>query len=463
MTSQLLLMNSRGVTFASDSASSSGRFSTNSVQKIFSLPGRQPIAFMVSGSAIYAPSGLSWDRIFYKYNDYYSEKFGKNEELKTISDYETDFLQFLRTMTSNNANNMHLSYDLYTYFAGNQGLLTKYEPSEYEPSDNANKLSEKLEKLRIHLEKIFQNLSDLSDIDSQIKIKQINESHGEMLDLTAESIIHSLMGIEASDAPDLTGMVRALLLYHTVHHGKDMSWRASTTTLVFGGFSKDEENPSTIRIKVGTMIHGNESNWIVDRNIVSDESDINPRTSNGIDYHSRVFIEGFAQCDMIQRLTHGADPRLGLNRDENTVSRMAGVAVYSWLDKYAVEELTKLHGIGATKAEEIKQHLLTKAGMASEVEHNHWNWFNGHINDTKKEFRGAIDRLSSIELAELSGYLIEIQAKMYQYIRPQATVSIPVDVCYLTKEQGFIWHKLKNTRFLALDKELNPKFYNLER
>ena len=61
-------MNTHGFAFASDSAVTSGEYTSNSVQKIFTLPGRQPVAFMVMGSAIHAASGLTWDRVFYQYH-----------------------------------------------------------------------------------------------------------------------------------------------------------------------------------------------------------------------------------------------------------------------------------------------------------------------------------------------------------------------------------------------------------
>ena len=460
MTSQLLIMNPRGVSFSSDSASSKGSFSTNSVQKIFSLPGRQPVAFMVAGSSIFAPTGLSWDRVFYKYNKYFSEKHGQNTELETMLDYEKDFLSFLKSIPLDEANNMALYYDLLSYFASEYGVLSRYVQSEYEPiAVGTGDLGQKIESLMNGLNHIYQNLADISDIESQIKIKGINEHHGEMLDYAAADIVEKLTGADEGEAPDLINLVRGLLLYHTVKHGEDMSWRASTTTLVFGGFSDSEEYPSTTRIEVGTLIHGIEPKWLIDRNIVSTSSGVSPRSQDGINYESRVFIEGFAQSDMIQRLTHGADPRLGLTREDNMVSDAAATATQLWVQNFGVEEISKVHGIGENKASEITKHLMEESSMLNQISQYHWNWFNSHVNETKEEFRQAVDRLSSIELAELGGYLIEIQAKMNQYIRPQATVSLPVDVCVLTKEHGFVWHKLKNVP----DRNINPKFFDLER
>ena len=460
MTSQLLLMNHRGVSFSSDSASSKGRYSTNSVQKIFSLPGRQPVAFMVAGSSIFAPTGLSWDRIFYKYNKYFSQKYGVDSELETMMAYEKDFLQFLKSSPSDEANNTALYYDLCSYFAGQRGVLSRYVESEYEPtSEETDQTIQKRQNLHNGLTNIYQNLSDISDIESQIKIKGINEYHGEMLDVAAAEIVGKLTGASEDEAPDLIGLVRGLLVYHTVQHGEDMSWRASTTSLAFGGFSETEENPSTTRFEVGTLIHGIEPKWIVDRNIVSTSSGVSPRSHDGTNYESRVFIEAFAQSDMIQRLTHGADPRLGMQSDDNTVSNAAGYATHLWMQNYGIGEISKIHGIGETKANEITKHLMEESDMLDQISEYHWNWFNARVNETKEEFREAVDRLSSIELAELGGYLIEIQARMNQYIRPQATVSLPVDVCVLTKEHGFVWHKLKNMP----ERSINPKFFTMER
>ena len=191
-------MNPRGVSFSSDSASSKGSFSTNSVQKIFSLPGRQPVAFMVAGSSIFAPTGLSWDRVFYKYNKYFSEKHGQNTELETMLDYEKDFLSFLKSIPLDEANNMALYYDLLSYFASEYGVLSRYVQSEYEPiAVGTGDLGQKIESL-IMVKPYYQNLADISDIESQIKIKGINEHHGEMLDIA--DIVEKLTGADEGEA-----------------------------------------------------------------------------------------------------------------------------------------------------------------------------------------------------------------------------------------------------------------------
>ena len=94
-------MNSRGVAFATDSAVSwRDGFARPSAQKLFSLPGRQPLAYMIMGSGTFAPTGLSWDRIFHKYNLYYSERYGAEAELDTVEEYEKDFISFLGSLYS---------------------------------------------------------------------------------------------------------------------------------------------------------------------------------------------------------------------------------------------------------------------------------------------------------------------------------------------------------------------------
>ena len=62
------------------------------------------------------------------------------------------------------------------------------------------------------------------------------------------------------------------------------------------------------------------------------------------------------------------------------------------------------------------------------------------------------------KLAELASNLIEIQAKMHKIIKPQSSVDLPVDSCYLSKETGFIWHARKNMP----DTDLNPRIKSMD-
>ena len=114
MTSVITLTNKNGVAFAADSASTwTGESICNSV-KLFPVR-KAPIAFMVMGSAVFAPTGLTWDRIFYEYNKYFSEKNGVHGELGTVSDYESDFISFLNSRVDPVRNDESIYSDIISF------------------------------------------------------------------------------------------------------------------------------------------------------------------------------------------------------------------------------------------------------------------------------------------------------------------------------------------------------------
>ena len=116
MTSQQLMMNHLGIALASDSTVTLGNSGRTypSVNKIFSLAGRQPIAFMVSNAANYIPAGVSWERVIGLYRSHLKDK-----ELPTLEDYVSHFTKFVTTEKSLNAldvNNIAIQSDLISYF-----------------------------------------------------------------------------------------------------------------------------------------------------------------------------------------------------------------------------------------------------------------------------------------------------------------------------------------------------------
>jgi hypothetical protein len=90
---------------------------------------------------------------------------------------------------------------------------------------------------------------------------------------------------------------------------------------------------------------------------------------------------------------------------------------------------------------------------------HHSQWVNKQGNSVKAEFRKAVERLAPIDLAKLAKHLIENEAIMTSFLRSQKSVDLPVDSCYVTKENGFIWTSLKNIP----DPSINHKVFSLSR
>jgi len=68
MTSEIALYNKNSVALAADSATSWGPYTYNTTEKIYQLAGRQPVGFMSYGMGTYM--GISWSRVFGAYRQF---------------------------------------------------------------------------------------------------------------------------------------------------------------------------------------------------------------------------------------------------------------------------------------------------------------------------------------------------------------------------------------------------------
>ena len=448
MTSQIVIMNQRGFALASDSAVSSGSFSSNSVQKIFTLPGRQPVAFMVMGSGIHAPSGLSWDRIFHNYHLYYINKHGKNVELADMETYRKDFTDFVNSLITKDMNDKSLMRDLYYFFTDERNYIWRgvHEGTpEYTSEESI---------AAIFSENIYSTMQFFSkkineDVEKSYKLKQVKKNHSEALNIVAKDILESGKGA-LSLTEDAIETMTDFLTYHIVYHDEDDSWKTSDSQIIIAGFGLKNEYPEYYTLKFSSVAVGMDSDLMTSRNIVDPRATVDPFTEDNTNFYSKVYIEPFAIKNFTMRITTGMDfEEFGTNK----VSRVAQEEVEKWLTDKGAQEISKVAGVGKATSEKIVQHLLNEANFPWEIGNAHWGWVSDILHSAKKEFRKAVDRLVPIDLAKMAKHLIETEAIMSSFISSQKQVDLPVDVCYVTKENGFVWSALKNIP----DMKINPK------
>ncbi len=492
MTSIIQTMNSRGVAFATDSAVSYGDHSRNSAQKLFSLPGRQPIAFMTMGFGEFAPAGLSWDRIFYKYNLHYSKKYGIEAELDTVEEYEKDFIGFLESLVSEEDNALALEHDIWRYWAGAEGILNRRgyletpEDDSTAPDDLEDRDSLESPEWR-GLEAVKRLMADgnlwrtpeasdknYADIEFQYKTEQLEKHHASSLKKAAEWILMS--SLFASDVPkvatwekmnealpsklqeETTSVVEELymkLKRWLAAWGNIHSWKqyGSKSDVVFGGFGRNDDYPSTTHIVTGSRVLGlgDSDKLVYDRNtVVKHETEPIQDEETGT-WKCNAFLESFAQDDFILRMTTGMAKRL------DGVTHVAVNNIDGWLHYQGAQTIAEVKGVSEELAESVVSHL-EKEQISRDIGSRLNHWVVSERTRVKQEFRQAVVRLSSVELAELAYELVGVQAKMHNIVYSQASVDLPVDVCYMSKENGFVWHSRKNMP----DLELNPRISSMD-
>ena len=59
----------------------------------------------------------------------------------------------------------------------------------------------------------------------------------------------------------------------------------------------------------------------------------------------------------------------------------------------------------------------------------------------------------------MAKHLIETEVIMSSFIDSSRSVDLPVDSCYVTKENGFVWQSKKNIP----DSKINPKIFSFKR
>jgi hypothetical protein len=491
MTSIIQVMNTRGVAFATDSAVSWGSHSRNSAQKLFSLTGRQPIAYMVMGNGTFAPSGLSWDRIFHKYNVYYIDKYGAEKELDTVDDYEKDFINFLESQVSPEFNEKSLVNDIWTNWAGNSGIMSNggyfNSPDESgndvdtEVSNIIESQFSKEEHGIFNLKRLIEDYSSavwmssplIDDIEFQYKIKQVKKNHTDTIELAASWIMMSAITLGTWDFKDSweekyetlsenlqseSAAIRKMLLIMLERWlsswGNNHSWKydGSKSDVIFGGFGKNDVYPKTIHIVTGSRVSGlgNSNQLVLCKNIVDPNVNFPEYESETLTWRCSSFLEPLAQNEFIIRMTTGMSSTMG----GNNIPWFVQNGLEGWLMNGALEDLSKIPGMSEEMIYSITTHLKN-IEMPRDFSSYLNSWILDQQNSVKNEFRTAVKRLSPVELAEFSSDLIGVQATMHNIVNSQASVDLPVDACHLSKENGFIWHSRKNMPDLNLNPKLN--------
>ncbi|MEK9697493.1 MAG: hypothetical protein VW270_17140 [Candidatus Poseidoniales archaeon] len=448
-------MNQRGFALASDSAVSSGSYSSNSVQKIFTLPGRQPVGFMVMGSGIHAPSGLSWDRIFHNYHLHYVNKYGKTTELDDMETYREDFTTFVNSLITKEFNDRSLMRDLYYFFANENSYIWRgvFEGTPEYSSEKENTQLVFSENIDSTLQFFSKNVSE--DVEKSYRLNQVKKNHSEALDQVAKDILEFGKGA-APMTDDSVAQMTDFLTYHIVYHDDDDFWKTSDSQIVLAGFGSTDQYPVYFTLKFSSVAVGMDTQLMTSRNVVEPRATVNPFTEDNLTFFSKVYIEPFAIKNFTMRITTGMDNDAFRTKK---ISKVAQEEVEKWLKTKGKDEISKIAGVGATTSQKIVDHLITDANFPWEVGNAHWGWVSSSLNSAKKEFRDSVNRLVPIDLAKMAKHLIETEAIMSSFIHSQKQVDLPVDVCYVTKENGFIWSELKNMPNMAI----NPKLSSISR
>jgi hypothetical protein len=472
MTSQQLMMNHLGIALASDSTvtlGDSGR-TYPSVNKIFSLSGRQPVAFMISNAANFIPAGISWERVIGLYREY-----RRDEELPRLVDYISDFKKFITTheaLCVSEVNDIAIQSDLITKFtntikpaAEKEKIVraTGFSGEEmWKETDLTNyfdeAISKRIEDILFQVRTQTKERNEGKDSDAwhnhQYKVKK---RHFNNIQTASEEFV------KRHECPELYENMCEIFLYHLSCFEQEFNWR-SKSKIVICGFGKLEMKPTMCSFEVGCDIGNGPFSpltryYIRNRRSYSDNGawiqEENPNDPSEYLWSTIGFTSGFAQKDNMETLLSGIHPNT-----RSSLGRYLAPQIVKELSPMITEMVSSVPGVGKATLEKISARMnegtgelyektdeIVKAALFDE-----WGYH-------RRRFQKVTASVPLEELSKFVEILVSLEAQVSHYLHDVRSVGGPIDVATISKEDGFIWIKSKQLH----ESKLNPRLDTVER
>lgn len=471
MTSQQLLMNHLGVALASDSTvtmGNSGRtFST--VNKIFSLAGRQPVAFMVSNAANYIPAGISWERVIGLYREYRGE-----EELAQLVDYVSDFKKFITSHESLNVvevNDIAIQSDLISEFTRLVTPAEQKEKMKRSTGYSGEQVWKETDLTQYFDDAIHKRVEDLllqTRTRSQERFNGENPEEWANHQYKVRKIHIDNIGAAANEfckrhEINMYEEMCEIFHYHLCAFENDFKWRA-TSKIVITGFGKTELKPTMSFFEVGCDVGSGPFSpstryYIRNRRNYSDlgswlQEDNEDDPSEYL-WSTIGFSNGFAQKDNMEALLAGIHPQ---TRD--ALFRYLPFQMKKKVEEEILHIVSDVPGVGkATLAKIAKQLEAKNMDIYKTIDDCVHEEVMGEWMRRRGSFDAVTAKVPVEELARFVEVLVSLEAQVSHYLHDIRSVGGPIDVATITKEDGFLWVKSKQ----QYNKQLNPRQGEVER
>lgn len=396
MTSEISLVNKRGLVLAADSAVTIGGSKVmNNASKLFTLDSNHYIGMMIYGNADlgYVP----WEVIIKSYR----EKLG-NRTFNKLTEYGEDFVKYVSEiawygLTRND--------DLIFYRYLNEILQTLSSDVEVY-QENAE------------FEKVFENSLDIKyHVDNVISDKNMGYDYGKFKSENSEKISKSvLQRFNQKLSKSLLEKLNTTI-FKLINNSNLFS--NGNTGVVIAGYGKDEIFPTVIEYQMEGFFQ-NKLKYRT-KNCIQ-ISDLNGGTAGS--------TLPFAQSDMISTFMRGIDPWL-----EDQINMQTSGTI----------NLIEEAGMKDTNEKEMVQSLVHK--IYDSLEEN-------IANNYQIPFNELVSLLSLQELATMGETLINLTSFRRKFSANIESVGGPVDVLVISRGEGPVWVKRKK----YFDRELNDGY-----
>lgn len=420
MTAELALLNKTNIVLAADSAVTIGlhRKVFNTANKLFPLSNYEPIGIMIYNNAEWMDIPL--EIIIKSYTKQLGEK-----SFKYLEDYKIDFINYLKNNFKKFINDEQIENIIVNRLYSVLDSITDYLEEDFnnildESSDSVN-ISELKEKT------LFDIVDELSNYKDDI-LPEFIDYKFETFKLEYKKIIDQILpgffqSIKVKKTLKLTSRIYKCLYHELICKFSELE---DYSGIVIAGYGTDEIFPSIADLKIGE--------------IISDKLRYETEEASCIDNKMTALICPFAQRDMIDTFVNGINPNYYEDIQDVLLEEILSIS----------ENILKLdNNLIKENIDKILSELIPKVlKKISKVS------FDKH---TKYIVR-SVSHLRKDDLIELAENLINLTSIKRKTSSEIQSVGGPIDIALITKHEGFIWIKRKE----SIQKDINSAFFNRE-
>jgi hypothetical protein len=467
MTAQMAMCNHLGVALASDSVVTIGKNRTyTTVNKIFSLGARQPVAIMISGAATYIPGGVSWERVVGLFREHIGVR-----ELPRLGDYVDEFEQFVISNTAINdpdQNALAIQNDLIELFTNKIVPAAAHREEMLSNRDMRTVAYEVPEVSDYFTQAINTTIDSISKwaADEMTRLSK-DEDWNNHYYTTKKNYLEIASGArdhfcKRHDCESLSAEILEVFLYQLARYGADNFWK-TTSKIVFAGFGESQITPRTIDMTVGTKINDvTFSDYtlhkIRPRKGFDDDGSLIEETKESGSvrvWSGSAMLTPYAMFDEMQNMLNG------IHRDNaQLLKEKMPTFMQETISAEILKILEETEGVGKVTISKVKTAIEdSKTRLVKVAKKEALEAINVGRRNRRERFRFVTSQIPLNEMAEFAKALVSLEAQIQHYSKDRRFVGGPIDVATITKEDGFLWvdskvriDPFKNPRQLEQDK-----------
>ena len=426
MTSEVVVMNRMGVALAADSVVtvSSGTASKNhdSAVKVFMLSKHHPVGIMIYNNATLL--GVPWETLVKMFR----RELGSCN-FATLEEFGNQLIEFL-----NGNRNLFPSKVQKEYFLSELKLECRrieddakkkfnLSSTDIDISAEGSVREQRVVSVQNAIEQRVKLWKD-RDTANQISERLVDDFFSPLSGKISEVILEvfTYWPVDNKLVADLLELARCLIL-------KDHFASESHTGIVIAGFGKNEHFPSIQHIKIDGMY--------------GDVLKFRQLSIDKISDDMPSFIESFAYKETVDNFLYG----ISQTNSEHLETAIDLISQMPLVTLDNVEELS-----GEIRAD-LRENVRAASTKVADEFRNRIEW--SHL----RRYRSILEVVQTLplkELAQVASTLVSLSSFQQHMSLDKETVGGPVDVCVISKGDGFIWIDRKHY-FRA---ELNHHFFD---